>query len=91
MLTTNDVVKVYNIILSITGMNEIVKIDMKIFRKNVLLLNSVIRRGLVAKDDDKSANLLEGIPPETLQELEGIADDYMLKSGLANLHISLRT
>jgi hypothetical protein len=65
MLTTTDVAKVYDTIMSIPGMNETVKIDMRISRKNVLLLNSVIKRGLTAKDDDKSANLLEGIPKET--------------------------
>ena len=70
MLTTNDVAKVYDTILSIPGMNETVKIDMRISRKNVLLLNSVIKRGLNSKDDDKSSNLLESIPPETLKELE---------------------
>ena len=49
MLTTNDVAKVYDTILSIPGMNETVKIDMRISRKNVLLLNSVIKRGLMLK------------------------------------------
>ncbi len=53
MLTTTDVVRVYDIILSIPGMNETVTIDMRISRKNVLLLNSVIKRGLSVKDDDK--------------------------------------
>ena len=73
MLTTNDVAKVYDTILSIPGMNETVKIDMRISRKNVLLLNSVIKRGLISKDDDKSSNLLESIPQETLKELDAIA------------------
>jgi hypothetical protein len=42
MLSTDDVAKVYDTILSIPGMNEIVKIDLKITRKNVLLLNRVM-------------------------------------------------
>ena len=44
MLTTNDVAKVYDTILSIPGMNETVKIDLKISRRNGLLLNSIIER-----------------------------------------------
>lgn len=52
MLTTNDVAKVYDSILSIPGMNETVKTS----RKNVLLLNHVIERGLSAKDDDESSS-----------------------------------
>ncbi len=90
MLTTNDVAKVYDTILSIPGMNETVKIDMKISRKNVLLLNSVIKRGLSSKDDDKSSNLLETIPEETLHELENIADDYLTKAGLTELSEKLK-
>jgi hypoxanthine-guanine phosphoribosyltransferase len=70
MLTTNDVAKVYDTILSIPGMNETVKIDLKISRKNVLLLNSIIERGLTVKGaDDKSSNLLDVVPKETLQEM----------------------
>jgi len=91
MLTTNDVAKVYDTILSIPGMNESVKIDMKISRKNVLLLNSVIRRGLNPKDDDKSVNLLGSVPQETLQELHTFADDCLSKAGLIELSEKLNS
>lgn len=90
MLTTSDVAKVYDTILSIPGMNETVKIDLKISRKNVLLLHSVIKRGLSAKEDDKSSGLLESIPRETLQELQEIADDYLTKAGLTELSEKLK-
>lgn len=91
MLTTNDVAKVYDTILSIPGMNETVKIDFKISRKNVLLLNSVIKRGLNAKDDDKSLNLLGSIPEETLKELSTLADDCLTKAGLTELSEKLNS
>ena len=91
MLTTTDVAKVYDTILSIPGMNETVKIDMRISRKNVLLLNSVIKRGLTSKDDDKSLNLLANIPPETLQELNAFADDCLTKAGLTELSEKLNS
>jgi hypothetical protein len=51
MLTTNDVTNVYDTILSIPRMNDTVKIDLKISRKNVLLLHKVIERGLTLKQD----------------------------------------
>lgn len=85
MLTTNDVAKVYDTILSIPGMNETVKIDLRISRKNVLLLNSVIERGLAVKDDDKSSNLLNSVPQETLEELKALAGDCLQKAGLIEL------
>jgi hypothetical protein len=85
MLTTNDVAKVYDTILSIPGMNETVKIDLKMSRKNVLLLNSVIERGLTAKDDEKSSNLLNNVPEENLKELRALAIECLQKAGLIEL------
>lgn len=85
MLTTNDVAKVYDTILSIPGMNETVKIDMKISRKNVLVLSSVIERGLTIKADDKSSNLVDIVPKETLQELTEFAEGCLQKAGLTEL------
>ena len=91
MLTTNDVARVYDIILSIPGMNETVKIDLKISRKNVLLLNSVIERGLTAKDDDKSSNLLNSVPEESLKELRAFSSDCLQKAGLIELSEKLNS
>jgi len=91
MLTTNDVAKVYDTILSIPGMNETVKIDMKISRKNVLLLNSVIKRGLNAKDDDKSLNMPGNVPSENLEELRAFADECLSKAGLTELSEKLNS
>ncbi len=86
MLTTSDVAKVYDTILSIPGMNETVKIDVKISRRNVLLLNSVIERGLTGKDaDGKLSNLLDIVPKETLQELSAFSVDFLKKAGLTEL------
>lgn len=90
-MTTNDVAKVFDTILSIPGMNETVKIDLKISRKNVLLLNHVIRRGLSAKDDEKSSVLLTSIPEENLQELKQFGDECLQKAGLIELSEKLST
>lgn len=49
MLTNNDVTKVYETILSIPGMNETVKIDFKVSRRNILVLNSVINEDYLTK------------------------------------------
>ena len=85
MLTTNDVAQVFDTILSIPGMNELVKIDLKISRKNVLLLNHVIERGLLAKIDDKASNLLTSVPEENLEELRSLGEECLLKAGLIEL------
>ncbi len=91
MLTTNDVAKLYDTILSIPGMNETVKIDMKISRKNALLLNRLIERGLTLKQDAKSSNLLDNLPADTLQELSSVAEDCLKKAGLTELSEKLKS
>lgn len=84
-MTTNDVAKIYDTILSIPGMNETVKIDLKISRRNVLLLNHVIERGLSAKEDDKNPGLLSSVTGESLEELKALAGDCLHKAGLVEL------
>lgn len=90
MFTTNDVAKVYDTILSIPGMNEVVKIDLKISRKNVLLLNQVIERGLSAKDDDRASVLLGNVPEESLLELKNLSEECLQKAGLIELSEKLK-
>jgi hypothetical protein len=85
MLTTNEVAQVFDTILSIPGMNEAVRIDLRISRKNVLLLNHVIERGLKTKGDDKDVNIFANVPSETVQELKDLAADCLQKAGLVEL------
>ncbi len=72
-------------------MNETVKIDFKISRKNVLLLNRVIERGLNLKQGDKSSNLLDIVPEDALQELTSLANDCLKKAGLTDLSEKLKS
>ncbi len=88
-MTTNDVARIYDTILSIPGMNEMVKIDLKISRKNILLLNQVIERGLSQKVDEKTANLLKSVPKENIQELKALGADCLQKAGLNELNEKL--
>lgn len=91
MLTTNDVARVYDTILSTPGMNDKVKIDLRISRKNVLLLSRVIEQGLQVKDDEKSSYLLKNVPEEILQELRTFSENCLEKAGLVELSEKLNT
>lgn len=89
-MTTNDVAQVLDTVLSIPGMNDVVKIDLKISRKNVLLLNHVIERGLSAKDNDKPSILMTSVPEENLQELKFFGEECLQKAGLVELSEKLK-
>jgi hypothetical protein len=92
MLAKNDVAKVYETVLSIPGMNDEVKISLKISRKNLLLLNKVIERGLNGKEsEDKSISVLDTVSKETLQELGDIGGQLLQKAGLTEMNEKLKS
>ncbi|KVV16226.1 hypothetical protein [Flavobacterium sp. TAB 87] len=88
MITTNDVAKVFDTVLSIPGMSELVKIDLKISRKNVLLLSHVINKGL-DKDNDNSKDLLLQLSKDGVEDLKSISADCLHKAGLVELNEKL--
>lgn len=87
MLTENDAAQVFDTILSIPGMNETVKIDLKISRKNVLLLCHLIHDGLNLREG--SSMLLEGISEQARAELESLSAECLQKAGLIEVHEKL--
>lgn len=92
MLAKNDVAKVYETVLSIPGMNDEVKVSLKISRKNLLLLNKVIERGINGKDtDDKSVSVLDTISKENLQQLSDIGVELLNKAGLTEMNEKLKS
>ncbi|NCU04905.1 MAG: hypothetical protein GXC73_13045 [Chitinophagaceae bacterium] len=91
MIAKNDVAKVYDTILSIPGMNDEMKISLKISRKNLLLLNKLIERGLNGKEsNDQSISVLDTVPKETLLELSNISAELLDKAGLTEMNEKLK-
>ena len=92
MQTNTDVAKVYDTILSIPGMNDEIKVNLRTSRKNLLLLNKVIERGINGKDsEDRSISVLETISKETLQEIGEIAVQLLNKAGLSEMNEKLKS
>ncbi|WP_426582674.1 hypothetical protein [Mucilaginibacter sp. R-33] len=83
-MATNVLGTVYETLLCSPGMNESVKIDVKMNRKTVLLLNSVVV-GSLGKDGDAAQELLKLVPPEDVEELKVFADECLKKAGLKEL------
>jgi hypothetical protein len=90
MQTTNTIAKVFDTVLSIPGMNDNVKIQLSIPRKNVLLLSKVIERGLNVKNSEEESNILDIAPKETLQELTALSDELLKKAGLIEMNEKLK-
>jgi hypothetical protein len=92
MLAKNDVARIYDTVLSIPGMNDEVKVSLKTSRRNLLLLNKVIERGLNGKEtEDKSVSILEIVSKETMQELSEISIQLLNKAGLTEMNEKLKS
>ncbi len=89
-MATNLVAQMYDMILLIPGMMETVKIDLRISRKSVLLLSSVIERGINGKDEEKEGGILASIPEDALAELTTFAQECLEKAGLIDLSSKLK-
>ncbi|WP_134087875.1 hypothetical protein [Olivibacter sp. XZL3] len=90
MLTTTELGRVYDTLLCIPGMNETVKIDLRISRTMVLLLTQVIQRGISFKEGEQVQGLLDTVNPETIRELEELSIDCLTKAGLMELNEKLQ-
>jgi len=89
-MTPTDLAKLYETVLSIPGMNDAVKIDLRIPRKNVLLISKLIQKGLaVDKKNSGAISILEGLSPESIADLQAVAKDLLTKAGLMEMNEKL--
>ncbi|RAI88053.1 MULTISPECIES: hypothetical protein [Algoriphagus] len=79
---------IYDTLLAVPGMNDTVKIDLKIPRKTVLLLSEVITRGMEQKSEPGKNPIR--ISKESEEELNAIISDSLEKAGLTTLSSKLK-
>ena len=89
MQTTSTIAKVFDTVLSIPGMNENVKIQLTMPRKNVLLLSKVIERGIFFKDFNEENSIIDIASKETFDELREVANELLTKAGLMEMNEKL--
>lgn len=85
-MNASDLKNVYGALLSSPGMNEAVKIDLKISRRVVLLLSQVIEKGLSAKGEDGAFGMKDVASKEELEELQKLSTDCLEKAGMTELN-----
>lgn len=88
MLSQKDVAIVYETLLSSPGMNDTVKLDMRMPRKNVLLLTKIIELGMAAKQDD-NGGFLQAAGSDALEALKTLGGELLQKAGLTEMHQKL--
>ncbi|MFT4155186.1 hypothetical protein [Parafilimonas sp.] len=87
MLSAKDVSIIYETLLTSPGMNDTVKIDLRMPRKNALLLTRVIELGLLAKDSE--GGFLQTAGKDAIAELNNLTDSILEKAGLTEMYSKL--
>jgi len=85
-----EISRVYDTVLCSPGMEEIVKIDLKISRKAVLILCHVIEKGSDQTGKAGLPSLPESISKEFNELLFEISKDSLEKAGLQTLSQKLK-
>ncbi|CAG5010295.1 hypothetical protein DYBT9275_04685 [Dyadobacter sp. CECT 9275] len=85
-MNAKDLASVYDTIMSIPGMNEQVKVDLKISRKNALLLHQAIRRAVNQPATDSNPDLIDIATAESKQELMKISEEFLQRTNLMELN-----
>ncbi len=81
-----EMVRVYETLLITPGMNDVVKLDLRISRKLVLLLSQVVEKGIRIEDTG-----LNAVDKEASKELLQVVDECLTKAGLTRLVEKLKT
>ena len=90
MASKNDVtVMAVDAILSTPGMNDQVKIDLKMSRRNVLLFNHLIKKGISEEQGENRSEFMLSMGAENLEEINAMAEECLSKAGLVETHEKL--
>lgn len=84
MKTKKEITGMLGILISVPGMDETVKLNLSLQRKQVMLLSNVIREGMKT-DAGMVGDLLAVLPPECSDELVRISSELDEKAGLSDL------
>lgn len=91
MLSEKEVTLLYETIMSAPGMNDAVKLDLRIPRKNVLLLVKVIEKSLQAKPGEALEGLVRAAGEGSIESIQQISLELLTKAGLLDMAGKLQT
>ena len=89
MQSSKEISKIYDTVLSSPGMNDSIKFDLRVTRKNVLLLCSLLESGLSA-DKENSNELFKTLPKESSEELKSLSGELLKKAGLNEFYEKMK-
>jgi len=89
-MQAKEILKIYDTVLSSPGMTDSVKFDLRMSRKNVLLVSRLIENGLTSEENKKD-DLFKELPKETIDELQTHVAEMLKKAGLNEFYEKLKS
>jgi len=86
----NERGKIFETVLSSPGMKETCKIALSPSRQAILLLCRLIEQGTQGRVGEGGDEILSFMPEESLSELNGVVQELLSKSGLADFYQRLK-
>ena len=84
-MNASEIAKVYDTLLEVPWMSDTVKVDLKVSRKEILVLCQAIKEGIV-REDGMVKILLSPLPKESAGQIAAIADEFLAKAGLSTVY-----
>lgn len=91
MLSEKEMSLLYETLLSAPGMDDVVKIDLRMPRKAILLLSRVISKGLNMKTGEGLSGLLNAAGEGSEKALLEVSSELIQKAGLTAMNEKLQT
>ncbi len=88
-MSGNEISRVFETLMTVPGMNDLVRIEMKLSRKEILLLSQAIKEGSEVSEG-MVKNLMGVFPKEQNPDLKAISDTFLEKAGLSALYEKLK-
>ncbi len=82
--------KIFDTVLSIPGMNEDIKFNIKLPRKTVFFLSKIIERGLAKSPEKEVPAILDQLPEGVAEEISNVGSELLSKAGLKEMNEKLR-
>lgn len=90
MLNTKDATIIYDTLLASPGMNDEVKIGLRMPRKTALVLAKIIELGLAGQESMEADGIFKVVKGETMQEIQNISGEIKSKAGLTEMFEKLK-
>jgi len=89
-MPAKEIFRIYDAVLSSPGMEDLVRIEIRMSRKNILLISRLIEYGLNG-DENTGDDIFSQLFKDKMEEINLIREDLLKKGGLSDFYNKLKS